>query len=279
MAPEHASIWIDGCPGDALPLPDRGLDFGDGLFETLLLLEGAPRHLDLHLERLREGLLALAFPDCLTEVKNQIQTVCQAVKFSGEAAMRVTLTRGGGPRGYLPPRHAQPRIIITIRQLDRERNAEATAPARLALANIRWGQQPALAGIKHLNRLEQVLAAREREAAGVDEVLMLDQQGLVISVSAGNVFIRHKDALLTPVLNQCGVRGTRRRLIMESLAPALGLQMREEEISVSQLESAEEVFYCNALLGVRPVASFGTASWSGYETAAALHKMLCEAGV
>lgn len=279
MASEQASIWIDGQLADALPLPDRGLDFGDGLFETLLLVEGVPRQLELHLQRLQEGLRILAFPDCLNEVKDQIHVVCSAASIPGEAAMRVTVTRGGGARGYLPPGHPKPRIIITLSKLTAKYQGEVSAPARLKVANIRWGWQPALAGIKHLNRLEQVLAAQEREVSGVDEVLMLDQQGLVISVSAGNIFIRQGDCLVTPLLDNCGVHGTRRRLIMETLAPALGLQVRSAEIPVSQLQSADEVFYCNALVGVRPVASLDAHRWSRHDTAAALHKMLSRAGL
>lgn len=278
MVPEQASIWIDGQLADALPLPDRGLDFGDGLFETLLVVEGVPRLLELHLQRLQEGLQTLAFPDCLAEIKNQIDAVSSAAHFPTEAAMRVTVTRGGGARGYLPPAHPKPRVIITLSKLADKHHGEMSAPARLKIANIRWGCQPALAGIKHLNRLEQVLAAREREAAGVDEVLMLDQQGHVISVSAGNIFIRQGDCLLTPLLDNCGVRGTRRRLIMQALAPALGLQVREAEILESQLQSADEVFYCNALVGVRPVTSLAAHSWPRHDTAAAIHKMLSGPG-
>jgi 4-amino-4-deoxychorismate lyase len=272
----QGSIWVNGCLAQALPLPDRGLDFGDGLFETLLLVEGKPQHLELHFQRLQAGLDVLGFPDCLAEVARQIFAVLNARHVQGRAAMRVTITRGAGPRGYLPPDEAKPRCVISVSDEIEPLNIKMLSPAHLALANIRWGNQPALAGIKHLNRLEQVLAAQQRRDAGADEVIMLDQEGFVISVSAGNIFILEAGELLTPVLAHCGVLGTRRRLILDTLAPVLNVPARETRISVEQLESASEVFYCNALIGVRPVASFGARNWSNHELCASLANLVIE---
>ena len=276
MASEPNSIWVDGCPARALPLPDRGLDFGDGLFETLLLLAGKPLYLELHMQRLEQGLRALGFPNCLDEIRNQIHSVLNSGDFPGEMAMRVTVTRGGGPRGYTPPPATVPRVIIVTSVRAGQSYLELPSPARLAVAKIRWGCQPMLAGIKHLNRLEQVLAAREREAAAVDEVVMLNQAGGVVSVSTGNLFIADGNELLTPHLSECGVYGTRRRLVIEQLAPAHGLQVREVELTVAQVESAGEAFYCNALVGLRPVGSFGAARWESHKVCSALHTLLCE---
>jgi len=276
VAPKEGSIWVDGCPAGALPLPDRGLDFGDGLFETLLLVRGEPLYLDLHLQRLQDGFRVLGFPNCLDEVTSQIHAVLKSRDFPGATTMRVTVTRGSGPRGYMPPATTMPRVIIVTHARAGESYAKLPAPARLALANIRWGCQPALAGIKHLNRLEQVMAAIECKSADADEMLMLDQEGSVISVSAGNLFIIDGDKLNTPRLDHCGVRGTRRRLILEQLAPALGLRAGEAALTVEHVESADEVFYCNALVGVRPVSSFAGRSWASHEVSAALHKLMCE---
>jgi 4-amino-4-deoxychorismate lyase len=269
-------IWVDGCLSQALPLPDRGLDFGDGLFETLLLVEGKPLHLALHLQRLQAGIDVLGFPDCLAEVAKQISAVISSRHVQERAAMRVTLTRGAGPRGYSPPNKAKPRCVISVSDEVEPPNIEMLPPARLILADIRWGNQPVLAGIKHLNRLEQVLAAQQRSAAGADEVIMLDQEGFVISVSAGNIFIVEAGELLTPVLANFGVLGTRRRQILDTLAPVLNVPVRETRISVEQLESASEVFYSNALIGVRPVASFESKNWSNHELCASLANLVTE---
>lgn len=274
--PGQESIWVDGCSAQVLPLPDRGLDYGDGLFETLLLIEGRPLHLNLHLQRLQGGLNALGFPDCLKEVARQISLFLASLDLPVEASMRVTVTRGSGPRGYAPPEAAKPRIIITATERVAADYARMLPPAHLALADIRWGRQPALAGIKHLNRLEQVLAAAQCNSSAADELLMLDQEGQVISVSAGNLFIYDGAELLTPALRHCGIMGTRRRLILEHFAPSLGLPAREAPLTLEQLESASEVFYSNALVGVRPVASFGGSSWNEHSLCAALHKLVCE---
>ena len=207
--PGDAVIWLDGAETSSLPLPDRGLDFGDGLFETLLVKGGRPLFPDLHLARLQRGCQALAFPDCSTTVRAHLGTATSAIAARGWhwASLRITLTRGAGPRGYAPPRDAQARFIITATRRD-ETTVNMATPAELHLASVRWPTQPALAGLKHLNRLEQVLAAREYRNAEADEAVMLDQQGRVVSVAAGNLFIVIDGEILTPGLDQCGILGT-----------------------------------------------------------------------
>ena len=270
--PLHATIRIDGAPAAALPLPDRGLEFGDGLFETLLLKEGRPQHLELHLQRLRAGLRALHFPDCLPAAAAQLQSVVDEMSQLAPAwgVLRLTVTRGAGPRGYAPPSRPQPRIIISVTPLERDVTA-GPAPARLGVASVRWPLQPLLAGIKHLNRLEQVLAAREAQLAGFDEAVMRDQDGQVISVTAGNLFIVRGGKLLTPTLDRCGIAGTRRRLVLERWAPALGLHAAEARFGLEELDSAEELFYCNSVVGPRPVASLGNRHWQHHPVCDAMH--------
>lgn len=275
----HATIRVDGAPLDALPLPDRGLEFGDGLFETLLLKGGRPLHLELHLQRLRAGLRALHFPDCVATATAQLQSVADEISHlsPGWSVARLTVTRGAGRRGYAPPSRPRPRIIISVTPLERDASARL-APARLGIATVRWPLQPLLAGIKHLNRLEQVLAAREAQLAGFDEALMEDQDGHLISVTAGNLFILRDGRLLTPALDRCGIAGTRRRLVLEQWAPALGLPAEEARIGIDELDRAEEVFYCNSVLGPRPVASVGDRRWRNHPVCDAMHD-LCWSGL
>ena len=221
-------IWIDGAPGTALPLPDRGLDFGDGLFETLLVRKGVPLWPEYHFQRLKKGAAVLGLPDCLQRVQAEIGSACEAIAGRGWdwSALRLTLTRGEGPRGYAPPLQATPRIIITASVVQRD-CAQQMPAARLCLADITVAQQPALAGIKHLNRLEQVLASGQASASGFDEALLRDDRGRVISVSAGNVFAVFGKELVTPVLNNCGIAGTRRRLTLERWASDLSERLFE----------------------------------------------------
>lgn len=266
--------WVDGEPAATLPLPDRGLDFGDGLFETLLLYRGRLLFLDYHMERLQAGLAVLEFPDVLANVRRDLLRVALTLKSLGPenwASVRVSVTRGSAPRGYAMPELMQPRSIISAAVVPRD-CAELPSPARLQWAKIRWSTQPFLAGIKHLNRLEQVFAATEARRKRVDEVLVCDQQSLVASVSAGNIFLMENGRLLTPALESCGVSGTRRRLIIEQLAPALGLPVEQTHISREQLEAAQEVFYCNAIQGLRPVASIGDVTWQLHPICTQLHQ-------
>lgn len=270
---EDTAIWLNGVEAAALPLPDRGLEFGDGLFETLLLKDARPLYSELHLDRLQAGCRALMFPDCSDAVREQLQQAAAASSARDWrwSALRVTLTRGAGPRGYAPPEKAEPRIIIAATRLP-EPSHPLPVPARLGLASVRWPAQPLLAGLKHLNRLENVLAAREYRDAGYDEAVMLDQWARPISVVAGNLFALCDGQLLTAPLQSCGIAGTRRKLIMERWAPALGLAVREEFMSLEQLQGAQEVFYSNSLLGLRPVASFGQRTWTEYPLCESLHQ-------
>ena len=269
----QSAIWLDGEPAAALPLPDRGLDFGDGLFETLLLRDGVALYADVHLRRLQRGLLALSFPECGAVAAQQLHHVVSQVAGRGwcRAALRLTITRGSGPRGYAPPLDARPRIIIVATELA-QGDGSPPAPAALSLADIRWPMQPALAGVKHLNRLEQVLAARQCRAQGVDEMLMLDQQGKVVSVVAGNLFVFSEGRLLTPPISHSGVAGTRRELIIQRWAPAIGLEVTAETFNLEQLEAADEVFYSNSLVGLRAVKSFADSHWDSHEICTALYR-------
>lgn len=265
-----ALTWVDGERAQSLPLPDRGLAFGDGLFETLLLIDGRPVLAQYHRERLARGLQTLAFPDVIDAFERTLENVAGSAP-RGAAALRVTLTRGGGPRGYLPPRDARPRVIAQLSAQSRPPHAWQ-APANLGVASIRWPTQPQLAGIKHLNRLEQVLAAAEYQHKGWDEALMLDQQGRAVSVVAGNLFAVAGGRLQTPALTDGGIAGTRRRAVIERWAPELGLAVDETALRPADLEVAQELFYCNSLVGIRAVSALGNARWRDFPVTRALHE-------
>lgn len=263
-----------------MPLPDRGLDFGDGLFETLLLRDGAPLFLEYHLARLGGGLQRLGFPDCIARVQQYLEQACTDIASRGwrGCALRLTVTRGGGPRGYTPPEPASPRILVTATHLERDCGT-AAAPASLTVSSVRWPTQPLLAGLKHLNRLEQVLASAETRHCGADESVMLDQEGRVISAVAGNIFIASGGQLRTPPLTHCGIAGTRRQLVLERWAPAIGLAVEEAELDLADLVAAEEVFITNSLFALRPVACVDETRWANHRICRALfHCFLEEIG-
>ena len=188
--------------------------------------------------------------------------------------MRLTLTRGDGPRGYMPSASCIPRIIISATHLEQDWQKQPS-PATAGFAKIRWSNQPQLAGLKHLNRLEQVLAARERLEKDVDELIMLDDQSSVISTVSGNVFAVIDGVLVTPTLNKCGIEGTRRQLIIDRWSKEVGIDTRKERLNVEQLHQSTEVFFCNSLIGLRPVSNLGARFWTRHPVCDALHSVYC----
>jgi len=275
---QQPSIWLDGTPTSVLPLPDRGLDYGDGLFETLLVHRGKPLYTELHMGRMAIGLRVLALPDCLKAARQQLESAANTAFKQNKwqwAVLRLSVTRGSGQRGYAPFVNALPRILIQMGCLDRDGGQMNTA-ATLGVASIRLSKQPILAGIKHLNRLEQVLAAAQAQAEGVDECIMLDQTDHLTCVVAGNLFLVRSGKLLTPKLSNCGVLGTRRRLIMDNWAPSIGLEVREVRLKMSDLLTAEEVFYSNSLQTVRPIFRLGKQNWDNHSVCNALFQRYLE---
>jgi 4-amino-4-deoxychorismate lyase len=268
-------FWVDGNATQSLPLPDRGVELGDGLFETLLLRRGHILYPDLHLQRLQRGLQVLGFPACMAQARTYLDAAAANCAQQEWAALRLTVTRGSAPRGYAPPANATPRILVAVTAITRDCR-EPLPPAIVQWSQLHWGSQPALVGIKHLNRLEQVLAASEARQAGLDDVLVADQQGRPISTSSGNLFALCGDRLLTPALTDCGIAGTRRCLVLERWAPAIGIAVAEAALSVGQVEEAKEVFYCNSLQGVRPVAALGDRQWREHPVAQRLQRCLVE---
>ena len=272
----QATHWLDGSKISALPLPDRGINFGDGLFETLLIKGQRALYSELHLARLSRGLSALGLPDCIDVVRDHIETATLAIDNTCEwSSMRVTVIRGSTVRGYTPQPDSVPRILITTAPMSRN-CAHMLAPAQLAVADIRLASQPALALIKHLNRLEQILAAAQCDREGKDECIVLDQADQITCVIAGNLFLVRSGTLVTPLLDHCGVAGTRRSLIINKWAPDLGIEVSETRLTLSDLEDAEEVFYSNSLLPVRPVLTAGPHRWSGFDVCGALFQRYLE---
>lgn len=264
-----ALTWVDGERSQSLPLPDRGFAFGDGLFETLLVLGQRAVFPDLHRQRLQRGMEHLLLD---ADISGYDRAVAQAVANApgGPSALRVTLTRGGGPRGYAPPSYVLPRLVAQLTPLSPQ-VLTWQAPARLVTSTVAWPTQPQLAGIKHLNRLEQVLAAADYQRQGADEAVMRSQTGAAISVVAGNLFAVYEGGLYTPELTDCGIAGTRRRAIMTRWAVSLGLGVREQTLYPADLEQADELFFCNSLVGIRAVGQFGTRRWSEFPVTRALH--------
>jgi aminodeoxychorismate lyase len=238
----------------ALPAADdRGLLYGDGLFETLVCRGSRPLWLELHLERLAQGLDRLLIDVSLSRLE---AAITGAVGDSADewCVLRLTVTRGSGERGYAPPTTAEPGIYLQRSPL-RRNPLHPSDPLRVSFSDMALSIQPRLAGIKHLNRLEQVLAAADAQRLGVDDVLLCTTDGDLHSSSRANLFIVEGDCLFTAPCDHSGIAGTRRRLILERLAPVLGLKTAVERLQPTRLAQADGAFLCNSVIGLQGIAA------------------------
>jgi 4-amino-4-deoxychorismate lyase len=258
--------WLNLKAGAALGVNDRGFRYGDSLFETMRYCRGQWHLLDYHLQRLQHGCLALELPYSDSDVRAQLDLATQYLLDNSldEACGRLALTRGDGAAGY-GGHCEQPNLILSLSPVNLAWGEVASA-ARLVRCTEPLAAQTRLAGIKHGNRLEQVMAAREVSRLGGDEGLLSNPRGNLVSAVSANVFCLVNDRLTTPPLTDCGIEGTVRRFIIDELAGQAGIEVEEAEIPWAELESIQEMFITNALVGIRSVEqlaghSFTSTRW------------------
>lgn len=249
--------WVDGQPADNVPLKDRGLAYGDGLFETIAVKAGQPLLLDRHLQRLTEGCRRLALVVDHSVIRTEVLAYAAAL---GDGVLKLILTRGDSLRGYGVNPGAPVRRILQGSLPANYSQTHGIDGIRLFACVTRLAEQPLLAGLKHLNRLEQVIARAEWQGAEHAEGLMLDMSGRVIEGVFSNLFLVCNGSLLTADLNRCGVAGVMRAEILER-AQILGIPVAVTDISVEQLQQADEVFVCNSVYGIWPVRGCAAMSW------------------
>ena len=247
------NCWIDGVAGATPSAFDRGLHYGDGLFETMTCRRGQLRFADLHFDRLARGCARLGIAGLdLEALRRETAAAC-----STEAAViKVIVTRGSGGRGYAPGGAGAPTRIVLRYPMPLDPEEFWTQGVNVAWSGVRLADQPRLAGIKHLNRLEQVLARAEIAASDDIEALMCDADGHVICGTMSNVFIVDAHRLRTPRLDHAGVAGVMRAVLLRE-APSLGLQIEEGALGREDLMAAREIFLTNARIGVWPVRRLG----------------------
>ena len=250
--------WVDGRPAEMLSVKDRGLAYGDGLFETIAVSGGKLSLLERHLARLAEGCARLRIPLDLPLVRAELLAFSQEL---GAGVAKLIVTRGDGLRGYAAPQPPMPRRILQGSPRPSYPAENAERGVRLFPCATRLAEQPLLAGLKHLNRLEQVLARGEWQDAEHAEGLMLDVAGRVVEGVYSNLFLLKDGVLLTPDLSRCGVAGVMRGELLAQ-AELLGMQCEVRDISRAELLAADEVFLCNSLYGVWPVRELQDRDWS-----------------
>lgn len=243
------SILVNGVASQSVDVRDRGFQYGDGIFTTLRSVDGQPRLLAWHLSRLADGCarLGMRYPGGGL-LSSDLRALGDA---SGESIIKIQLTRGIGGRGYRPLTEGEPTRVLSRYPFPAFPEAYYRSGVSLTHCRTPLGINPALAGIKHMNRLEQVLG-RGEWADEYQEGLMCDTEGFVVEGTMSNVFMVKSGTLETPLIDRCGVSGLMRRLILE-VAQASGMAVRERRIRPKELASADELFLTNCVIGVWPV--------------------------
>lgn len=250
-------ILVNGRRSDWVNARDRGLAYGDGVFRTLRTEAGQPVWWADQFAKLAAdcSALALACPDeavLLDEVRQAAEAEPGIVK--------IVLTRGAGTRGYAPPADAACTRVVLSAPLPPHARLDASFPIAARWCTLRLARQPRLAGIKHLNRLENVLARAEWDDPEVFEGLLCDQRGAVISGVTSNLLWVRNRALFTPDLSECGVAGVARSRLLRAAA-RLGMPVHIGRWLPDAILDADEAMICNSVIGVRRIARLGETTW------------------
>jgi len=266
--------WINGRAAAAIDVRDRGLQYGDGLFETMRVRGRVIRLLDYHLQRLSDGCRRLAIaPPQLTTLRNELR---RAAGQCADAVLKLIITRGCGDRGYRPAGRLRTIRIMMLFPLSGHA-AAALPPVHVRLCTTRLSDNAALAGLKTLNRLDSVLARAEWRDARVWEGLMRDCEDNIVCGTMSNLFVRRGTSLMTPRLDRCGIAGVMRRWVLRE-AGTLEVDAAERRLGWHDLSRIDEAFMTNAVAGIVPVASFvrgrSRITLSSHVTAERLRKRL-----
>ena len=241
-------VIINGEEQSNISVFNRNMQYGDGLFETCVAKDNQILFWDKHLSRLNIGCDKLKIKKI--EESIWLEDIKKALSFSSKknCIIKLILSRGNSQRGYSYPDDILPVRVVIVSEIIKSQSKQSFS---LEYAQSGYHSNPNLAGIKHCNRIEQILA---RATMKEDEAIMLDENKNIISVTQGNIYFIFGQRLLTPKLDRCGVIGSRRSLILE-LAKSIGLDIQEEEVSMIQAQKADEVFISNSLIGIQSVSS------------------------
>lgn len=241
---------VNGQQTTQINIADRATQYGDGCFTTMAVDFGDVAHWEAHLTRLKNSCdrLYIAF-ERWDELRHWVFELAHNYQ---SCVIKVMISRGEGGRGYGIAGTGNPSYIITRHDMPAHYSTWRNNGIELNVSTITLAKQPLLAGLKHLNRLEQVLVKRELEQDAFHDCIVMDTDNLIVETSAGNLFWHKDDTWFTPSLSYSGVEGVMRNHVIE-LFKAMGSQILECRNSLDILQQASEVFVCNSLMGVVPV--------------------------
>ncbi len=249
------SILINGKPASVLDTRDRGLQYGDGVFETIAISQGKPEFLSRHLQRLQAGCEKLGFDSPHQQlIADEINLLCSRQQ---SVVIKIQISSGNSARGYSRATEQSPNRILTRLPFPQHPQQLYDSGIKLRLCRHRLSINPALAGVKHLNRLDQVLGRNEWRCNDIHEGVMLDTDGYVVEGTMSNLFLVSSGRLLTALLDRVGVAGIIRSVVLEQAQHA-GVTVAVKRLSLKDLINADEIFMTNSVIGVWPVRQFET---------------------
>lgn len=264
-------MLVNGKHGNLISIRDRGLLYGDGVFRTLRASRGHALHWPLHYQKLLHDCTTLGIacpaPELLAAELNDL------LARHPDGAIKLIVTRGQGMRGYAPPAHVEPTHLWDVSPMPDYPADWAINGIKARLCQLRLGQQPRLAGIKHLNRLENVLAAGEWNDAGIAEGLLMDAAGNVIAGTRSNLFVVTQGKLITPELSRCGVAGVQRDRVM-SWAKRHNMPLQVRDVSLDEVQQADELFVVNSIMVLWPLRELEQNRWSEFPIAMQIRQSL-----
>lgn len=243
-------MLINGTPGSTINADDRGLSYGDGVFRTLRMQAGRPVCWERQFAKLQRdcNALKISCPSALV-LSSELQ---QLGKTQADGVAKIIITRGVSTRGYAPSVQSEATRILSVTPFAAYPSDYAKQGVRVYSCKLRMGHQFLLAGIKHLNRLENVLAASEWQDQDMPEGLLSDISGHVICGTRSNLFMLRGDILYTPTLSRCGVAGVQRDRVMD-WARQHGVTCSVADFRMDELVVADEIFLVNSVFGLWPV--------------------------
>ena len=247
---------VDGLAADTVSLSDRGGAYGHGLFETLLLHNGSIPLWQEHSRRLVADAPVLGIKVSQTRLQANLDAFVRGLsdeQLRG-GIVKIIVTAGNGGRGYASPVNMAPRIICQYFELPANVQQQRREGITLTRCHYRLPINPALAGIKHLNRLDQVMA-RAEWVDEFDDGIMFSSEGLAVETTRANLFLKGADGWITPMLDKAGVRGVMRALLLDVLFTTCGLAVRQTTVTREQVAEANELFVCSSVRGVVPVVA------------------------
>ena len=263
-------MLVNGVPGNSISIRDRGLLYGDGVFRTLRVAQGKALHWPLHYLKLKHdcNALGIACPDEAMLCAELDQVLTQ----HPDGVVKLIVTRGESGRGYTPPAAAVPTRIWDASSLPDYPPEWTTQGIKARVCELRLSVQPRLACVKHLNRLENVLAAAElhdmqSHGETVAEGLLLNAEGHLIEGTRSNLFLITQGKLVTPDLSRCGVAGIQRGRVM-AWALQHGMTLQVRDVTLDEALQADELFIVNSVIGLWPVRELGQRHWNHFPVAA-----------